>query len=58
MERMRAVQDIAKQGALDPTGGIKSAKQRSKRGPTDVKAIKDNKKKKRKDAKKSRKKNR
>lgn len=58
LERMRAVQDMAKQGAMDPSGGIRATKQRSKRGPTDVKVFKEEKKKKRKDAKKSRKKNR
>ena len=58
MERMRAVQDMARSASNDPTGQIRMQKQRSRRGPVDVRKVKDDKKKKRKDAKKSRKKNR
>jgi len=58
MERMRAVQDIARSAGNDPTGQIRVQKQRSRRGPVDVRKAKDMKKKKRRDARKSRKKNR
>lgn len=56
MDRMRAVQDIAKN--TDPSGQLKVQKQRSRRGPVDSRKIRENKKKKRKDQKKSRKRNR
>lgn len=55
-ERMQAVQDIAKN--TDPAGQFKVQKQRSRRGPVDASKVKDLKKKKRKDQKKSRKRNR
>jgi len=58
MERMRAVQDIARSAGNDPSGQIRVQKQRSRRGPVDVRKAKDIKKKKRRDARKSRKKNR
>jgi signal recognition particle subunit SRP54 len=55
MDRMRAVQDIAKNS--DPSGNFKVQKQRSKRGPQETDKLKDLKKKKRQDKKKSRKRN-
>lgn len=56
MDRMRAVQDIAKNS--DPSGNFKVQKQRSKRGPQNTDKLKELKKKQRKDKKKARKRNR
>ena len=53
MDRMRAVQDIAKNS--DPSGNFKVQKQRSKRGPQNAQKLKDLKKTKRQDKKKARK---
>jgi hypothetical protein len=55
MDRMKAVQDIAKNS--DPSGNFKVQKQRSKRGPQSTDKLKELKKKQRKDKKKSRKRN-
>ncbi len=57
-DRMRAVQQMAQGGLLDPNAKIAAQKQRSKRGPEDTNRARDEKKKKRKDAAKQRKKNR
>jgi len=57
LDQMRAMQELAGSGAMDPGGSLKVNKQRSKRGPQDARVLKDQKKKKRKDAKKSRKRN-
>jgi signal recognition particle subunit SRP54 len=57
-DRMRAVQEMADGGLLDPGANLKREKQRSKRGPLDKTKLKDDKKKQRKQARKARKRNR
>lgn len=56
-DRMRAVKQMADGGMLDPGAEISQKKQRSKRGP-DRSQIRDDRKKKRRQARKARKKNR
>jgi len=58
IDRIRAVQELSRPGAIPADGEMRLAKQRSKRGPVDPQVLKDLKKKKRKDSNKSRKKNR
>ncbi|HCS53734.1 signal recognition particle protein [Rubinisphaera sp.] len=57
-DKMRAVQELSKMGMADPGGRITDKKLRSKRGPADEKKLQQMKKDKRKQARKSRKKNR
>jgi signal recognition particle subunit SRP54 len=57
-DRMRAVKQMADGGLLDPGANIRREKQRSKRGPLDLTRAREDKKKKRKDARKARKRNR
>ncbi|MEZ6059749.1 MAG: signal recognition particle protein [Planctomycetaceae bacterium] len=57
-DRMRTVRQMADGGMLDPNANLKERKIRSKRGPTDLDALREKRKKQRKDAKKQKKKNR
>lgn len=57
-DRMKAVKQMADGGMMDPSADIRDKKTRSKRGPTDVNKIRDNRAKKRKDARKAKKRNR
>lgn len=58
MDRMKAVQQLAKGGFMDPSGGMKVAKGSTRMSPRDAKAEAEKKKKARKDAKKQKKRNR
>ncbi|HUQ73007.1 MAG TPA: signal recognition particle protein [Planctomycetaceae bacterium] len=58
MDRMRAVNQLAKGGMLDPGANLRAMKGSTKSGPVDAKAAAEKKKKARKDAKKQKKKNR
>ena len=58
LDRMRAMSELTRAGAMNPGAELKAQKQRSKRGPLDPNEAKEAKKKKRKDAAKSRKRNR
>ncbi|MDZ4684829.1 MAG: signal recognition particle protein [Planctomycetaceae bacterium] len=58
MDRMRAVNQLAKGGMLDPGANLRAMKGSTKSGPVDAKAAAEKKKKSRKDAKKQKKKNR
>ena len=58
LDRMRAMSELSRAGAMNPSGELQVSKQRSKRGPTDPEVIKEMKKKKRKEAEKARKRNR
>ena len=57
-DRMKAVKQMADGGMMDPNADIRDKKTRSKRGPVDVNKIRDNRAKKRKDARKAKKRNR
>ncbi|MCA9113946.1 MAG: signal recognition particle protein, partial [Planctomycetaceae bacterium] len=57
-ERMKAVKELADGGMMDPSGQMRKEKQRSKRGPQDMDALREQRKKKRDAAKQARKKNR
>ncbi len=57
-DKMRAVQELSKMGMANPGGRLGDTKFRSKRGPADAKKLQQQKKDKRKQARKSRKKNR
>lgn len=57
-DRMKAVKQMADGGMMDPNADIRDKKSRSKRGPTNVTQIRDNRAKKRKDARKAKKRNR
>ena len=57
-DRMKAVKQMADGGMMDPNADIRDKKSRSKRGPSDVTQIRDNRAKKRKDARKAKKRNR
>ncbi|MBR9800340.1 signal recognition particle protein [bacterium] len=57
-DKMRAVQELSSMGMANPNGRITDKKLRSKRGTTDPKKLQQQKKDKRKQARKSRKKNR
>lgn len=58
MDRMRAVQQLARGGMLDPGASLKPMKGSTRSGPMDAKAAAEKKKKARKEAKKQRKRNR
>ncbi len=58
MDRMKAVQQLAKGGFMDPSGGMKAPKGSTRMSPRDAKAEAEKKKKARKDAKKQKKRNR
>lgn len=58
LDRIRAVQELSRPGAVSPTGEMRVSKQRSKRGPVDPRAAREEKKRKKKEADKSRKRNR
>ncbi|MCR9199097.1 MAG: signal recognition particle protein [Planctomycetaceae bacterium] len=57
-DRMKAVKQMADGGMMDPNSDIREKKIRSKRGPASVAKIRDNRKSKRKDARKAKKRNR
>ena len=57
-DRMKAVKQMADGGMMDPNADLKEKKIRSKRGPADSNALRDKKKKQRKDARKAKKRNR
>jgi signal recognition particle subunit SRP54 len=58
MDRMRAVNQLAQGGMLNPGANLRPMKGSTKSGPLDAKAAAEKKKKARKEAKKQRKKNR
>lgn len=58
LDRMRAMSELSRQGAMNPGAELKAPKQRSKRGPVDPDVARELKKKKRKEAEKARKRNR
>jgi signal recognition particle subunit SRP54 len=57
-DRMKAVKQMADGGMMDPNASLQEKKSRSKRGPTNVIELRDKRKKQRKDARKSKKRNR
>lgn len=57
-DRMKAVKQMADGGMMDPNADLREKKIRSKRGPTDSTALREKKKKQRKDARKAKKRNR
>ncbi len=57
-DRMKAVKQMSDGGMMDPNANIQEKKTRSKRGPVDSIQLRDKKKKQRKDARKSKKRNR
>ncbi|HEY0981505.1 MULTISPECIES: signal recognition particle protein [unclassified Schlesneria] len=58
MDRMKAVRDLAQGGMVNPAGGLRVPKERSKRGPADQALADEKRKKARKEAKKQKKRNR
>ncbi|MGH7201133.1 MAG: signal recognition particle protein, partial [Planctomycetaceae bacterium] len=56
--RLKKIREMADGGMLDPGAQLRREKQRSKRGPADLDKLRDDRRKKRKDAKKQRRKNR
>ena len=57
-DRMKAVKQMADGGMMNPNAELREKKLRSKRGPADSAEIRDKRKKQRKDARKSKKRNR
>jgi signal recognition particle subunit SRP54 len=57
-DRMKAVKQMADGGMMDPNADLRDKKTRSKRGPVDSAALREKKRKQRKDAQKAKKRNR